>query len=252
MSWRNFIKAYDERRDILIPGDKEAALEFCMQHFFEIAEESIRRSGIFTIALSGGSTPAALYKKISESSLKKHINWRKVFLFWSDERAVPPDSSESNFRMAMHSGMEKLDIPFDNIFRMVAEENIEEEAKNYELHIREKVPHASFDYMMLGMGEDGHTASLFPKTHALHTDNRLVVENYLPEKKTWRMTVTYECINRSKHIVILVVGANKAETVKKALASPYNPNLYPIQKVGTEHNKALWILDQDAASFLVE
>jgi 6-phosphogluconolactonase len=152
----------------------------------------------------------------------------------------------------MEAGLASLPIPKEHIFRMKAEANIEENALEYERKIRELVPSSKFDLLMLGMGEDGHTASLFPHTHALHTKDRLVVGNYVPQKQTWRMSFTYECINSAHYTCIYSMGKNKADTVAKVFTGPRDPDLLPSQRVGTPSHKAVWVLDRDAASKLIK
>jgi 6-phosphogluconolactonase len=203
------------------------------------------------VALSGGQTPNAIFKEISQPRYAQVLDWSKVLCFWSDERSVPPNNPENNYFNAMKSGLADLPLPPENIFRMPAEIDIEEHALAYEHLIRQKVPSLQFDLIMLGMGEDGHTASLFPRTHGLHTKDRLVIANYVPQKHTWRMSFTYECIHMAKLICIYVLGANKASTVAKVLLSPYDPDNLPIQRIGTPSHKALWILDSAASEQLV-
>lgn len=250
-SWEDQIQAFDDRRDILIPGNREETIEFCTRQWIEIGQSSINQRGRFIAALSGGSTPNAIFKQLSLSSHANQLDWSNVFLFWSDERNIPPDHCESNYHLAMESGIASLPIPKDQIFRMQAEENIEDNARLYEEKLSRVLPSKSFDLMMLGMGEDGHTASLFPHTHGLHADHRLIIANYVPQKLTWRMSVTYDCIHSSRLICIYVLGKNKAEAVKTAFIHPYDPDLLPVQRVGTPTHKALWILDRDAAENLI-
>lgn len=245
------MESFDERRDIVILGDYDETIAFCVEHFLSVGNEAISDHGYFSVALSGGSTPAAIYKALSSQSNRGRLDWTKVRLFWSDERAVPPTHADSNYGMAMRTGLDQLHIPKDNIFRMVAEVDIENNALRYEQIIREKVPSGSFDLVMLGMGEDGHTASLFPRTHGLKPKGgRLVVANYIPGKETWRMTLTFECINQAKHIDVYVLGKGKASMVAQVFKGPYDPVVLPIQQVGTPTHKALWIMDNDAASAL--
>lgn len=245
------VVSYDERRDIVIPGDYEKTIQFCAEQFLLLGNKAIATYNIFTVALSGGSTPKAIFEYLAKPENRKRLDWEKVLLFWSDERSVPPTHTDSNYRMAMESGLEGLPIPKNHLFRMEAEHDIDAHAHSYEQLIKEKVPTQSFDLMMLGMGEDGHTASLFPKTHGLNATDRLAVANYIPEKHTWRMTLTFEAINAAKNIHIYVLGKNKASMVKKVFTSPYDPSLLPIQKIGTPSHKALWILDMEAASILL-
>lgn len=244
------IQALDERRDIVIPGDSSETIRYCVDHFFSAAKKSLSQEGLFSVALSGGSTPKAIYAALSKDSRSQEIDWKKVLIFFSDERSVLPNHIESNFHMAMESGLKNLPIPEKNIFRMEAEKDIEEEALEYERLIIKNIPNGQFSLVMLGMGEDGHTASLFPETHGLHTTNRLVIANYVPKLNTWRMSLTYECINQAKVIAIYVLGESKAFMVKEVLLGPYQPDHYPIQKVGTAQHKALWILDNAAAALV--
>lgn len=246
----SIVKDFDDRRDIAIPGDYPATIDFCVEHFLLLAERAIHDRKIFNVALSGGSTPKAIFNKLASCTNK--IDWRAVKLFWSDERCVPLNDPDSNYHMAMTSGIQNLPIPEKNIFRMPADaEDVEQAALNYEKVISDHVPDAKFDLVMLGMGEDGHTASLFPKTHGLHVEShRLVIANFIPQKEIWRMSFTFEAINAARHTAIYVLGKSKAQTVKTVLTSSYNPDQYPIQKVGTREHKALWILDTEAASLI--
>jgi 6-phosphogluconolactonase len=250
-NWKEKIQSFDKRRDIIIPGNAEETVTFCTCQFLEIGREAIEKSGSFAVALSGGHTPNAIFKELSKSDNADALDWSKVFCFWSDERSVPSNHPESNYLNAMQSGLASLPLLPENIFRMKGESEIEENAIAYERLIREKVPTLQFDLIMLGMGEDGHTASLFPRTHGLHTKDRLVIANYIPQKHTWRMSFTYECIHMAKNICIYVIGANKAATVVKVLLSPYDPDNLPIQRIGTPAHKALWILDSAASEQLV-
>jgi 6-phosphogluconolactonase len=244
---------FDDRRDIAIPGNARETTLFCAEQFLKIGNAAIQERGVFNAALSGGSTPKAIFQLLASPELRSQIDWKNVVLFWSDERNVLPDDPQSNYKMAMDAGFASLPLKKENIHRMPAEgEAIEAEdaAKEYEKLILKLVPKASFDFVMLGMGEDGHTASLFPKTHGLHAEERLTIVNFVPQLNTWRMTLTYECINQSKNISIYVIGKNKAAMVKKVLSAPSEPDEFPIQKIGTRKHKALWILDTDAASEL--
>lgn len=241
--------SFDERRDIAHPGDKEKTLNFAVEHFISCGKEAIKNHGLFSVALSGGSTPKAIFTKLSSSEHSGDLDWSKVLLFWGDERSVPPTSPDSNFRMAMDAGLKTLSIPKEHVFRMEAEENIVENAKAYEEKIKEVLGSRPFDLIMLGMGEDGHTASLFPGTKALEEKTALVVANEVSQKKCWRMTLTYPLINHAKNIVIYVLGASKADMVKQVFKENHE---FPVSLIGTQRNKALWILDTDACAPLLE
>lgn len=241
-------RPFDERRDIIIPGDIEKTIEFCVSHFIQLANKAIKDHGAFFVALSGGSTPKAIFNKLASEKYRSSIDWEKVYLFWSDERSVGPNHEESNYNMAMKAGFDSLAIPKDHIFRMKAETDIDKHALEYEHLIKDHVENNSFDLIMLGMGEDGHTASLFPHTQALKEHSRLVVSNFIPEKNTWRMTMTFPCINKAKTIAIYVLGSSKANRVKEILSSQQTS--YPVALVGTKTHKALWIMDSKASHFI--
>jgi 6-phosphogluconolactonase len=246
------IHSWDDRRDFLIPGDKTATIDVCIRHFISSYDKAIQEHGAFFVALSGGSTPNAVYQKLTSDPFSEKIDWSKVWLFWGDERSVPPTDPENNYRMAMDAGFNKVPIPHEQIIRMRAEENIEENALDYEKTLKKILKEHPFDLVILGMGEDGHTASLFPQTEALKAKERLVVANFVPQKNTWRMTLTFEAINAAQNIAIYVIGASKKETVKQIFKSEAQFERYPIQLIGTRGHKALWILDQEAASNILD
>ncbi len=245
-----FYHTWDDRRDIVIPGNYDETMSFCVHHFLDTAKAAIQNHGAFYVALSGGSTPKALFEHLSHPPYKDQIDWNKVHLFWSDERSVPPTDPDNNYKMAIDAGLGNVGIPIGQIHRMQAETDIEKNAELYEKTIREEMQNGCFDLIMLGMGEDGHTASLFPGTLGLQENKKLVVANHIPQKNTWRMTFTYPCIHSAKHIVIYVLGASKKEMVKKVLSS--SDAHFPIQMIGTREHKALWICDGAAASSLTE
>jgi len=236
---------FDQRRHIQIEDTADSAVAFAVEHWIHSAKQAIQQRGFFAVALSGGSTPKAIYQKLI---LSKEIDWSKIFLFWGDERAVPPTSSESNYKMAMES-FQKVPIPLHQIFRMHAEENIEANAKEYEEKIRHHLGKQLFDLVMLGMGEDGHTASLFPGTKALTVEEHLVCANEVPQLKTDRMTLSFSCINQSKKIAIYALGAAKKEMISKVLEAPILSD-YPSSNIGTVERPALWILDKAAGADL--
>lgn len=248
--WLQQIQIFDDRRDLIILENRAEVTQFSLSHFFYLAKESLERSSFFSVALSGGSTPLDLFNALASSPENQEIDWKRVLLFWSDERNTPPDNAESNYYMAMEAGLKTLPLDPNHIFRMRGERDLEEEAKVYEEQIQQHIPSGSFNLMMLGMGEDGHTASLFPETHGLQAENRWVVANYVPQKKCWRLTLTFDCINQAQHTVIYVIGAKKAAKVKEVLLGPFQPHLLPIQEVGTIAHKALWVLDREAARSL--
>ena len=240
------IESWDDRRNFVVPGNHQETIQFAAEHWIHSAKRSIQQRGHFAVALSGGSTPKAIYQFLSK---EKDLEWDKVYLFWSDERGVPPDHPDSNYKMSMESGLKDLSIPPDQIFRMSAEKDPERNARDYEEKIRRVLGKGFFDLVMLGVGEDGHTASLFPNSPALSVEDRLVAAQFLPEKKSWRMTLTFPCINNSQKSVIYALGPQKASIVRTVLDAPIISS-YPASRVGTSHHTALWVLDSDAAAQL--
>ncbi len=230
---------YDQRRNLFIGKTEAETLQFATDHWINTALKAIQQRGYFFVALSGGSTPIAIYERLTKVH---NFDWSKVFLFWSDERAVPPDHPDSNYHTAMKF-FSTLPIPKNQIFRMKAEVEIEKNALDYEEKIRRYTGKQLFDLVMLGTGEDGHTASLFPNTKALNVTDRLVVANHIPQKNCDRMTFTYPCINESANIVLYALGKNKAEIVPKILKAPIVSE-YPASKIGTAKTPALWVLDE--------
>ena len=236
------VKAIDNRRNIINAKNASDAIQIATDHWIQTAGDAIKARGAFYVALSGGSTPKVIYQALSKSD---QIDWSKVHLFWSDERAVSPDNPDSNYFMAMTAGFKDLPIPENQIHRMEAEVDVEHQAKKYDALISEKVPGAVFDLVMLGMGDDGHTASLFPQTHALHSGEQNAVANFIPQKKCWRMTLTFPCINRARNIVFYALGENKKKKLQEILLEKPSIDTHPAFGVGTESNKALWIVDQE-------
>lgn len=229
---------------LIVPGDVSQSLLYAVDHFILTCRQAIADHDFFAVALSGGSTPKAIYELLCSPPYCEEIEWEKVHLFWSDERSVPPEHPDNNYRMAMEAGFAKVPLIPTHIHRMVAEDHIEENALKYEKEILRVLQDRSFDLIMLGMGSDGHTASLFPGTQALHAKGKLATANFIPQLKTFRMTLTFECLNAASCTVFYVFGASKKEKAFEALHT--KPHL-PCQYVGTEGRPALWILDQEAA-----
>jgi len=228
---------------------RAAAEEFCV-----IGSHAIQEHGRFTVALSGGSTPRGLHQELV-SNFASALPWKDVFFFWGDERHVPPDFPESNFRMANETLLSKLPIPPDNIVRMPGElPDANQGAALYEERLREffrPAPGAfpRFDFILLGMGPDGHTASLFPGTRTLEETEHFVAGNWVEEHSTYRITFTYPVLNAAANVMFLISGGgHKADMVKKALQDP-TANL-PCQAVQPVNGNLMWYLDQQAASKL--
>lgn len=235
----------DDRRKMIAINGHQNTIEFMALHFIAAAKEAIMNRGHFYVALSGGSTPRAVYSELAIKHAAA-LDWKSVSFFFSDERSVEENDSESNYFSAMEAGIKKLALPHQ-VHRMVAEKSIEKNAQAYEDLIRKLVPNCSFDLILLGMGDDGHTASLFPHTEALKVENRLVVQNYVPAKKTWRMTFTYPLLHLAKACVFYAMGSGKKEMVKTVLCKNFSHLDYPASIVGNKETPAIWILDKEAS-----
>ena len=239
--------------EIRIFASPEELFRGAAETFCRVANDAIHARGKFSVALSGGNTPRGLHHELAtEFALK--VAWDKVFFFWGDERHVPPDFPESNFRMAKETLLSKLPIPADHIFRMAGElPDADQAGLLYQNTLREWFHPAAgefprLDFMLQGIGGDGHTASLFPGTKALEEKTRFAVGNWVEQHSTWRITLTYPVINNAANVMFLVDGAGKAEIVKEALQEP-SANL-PCQKVRPVNGNLMWYLDQAAGSKL--
>jgi 6-phosphogluconolactonase len=225
-------------------------------YFGNMLVESINKIPIdafFTIALSGGSTPKKVFEFLA-SNYKDKIDWQKVLVFWGDERCVNPESDESNYKMFEESILVKVSIPPDNIFRIKGEENPMEEAVRYSEIIRKHVPQfhnaPQFDFMMLGLGEDGHTASIFPDNLQLFESEIFCEVAINPYTKQQRITVTGKVINQSKTIVFIATGESKSEMVARIIERKNGCEFLPASKIKPENGELIWLLDKPAANGL--
>lgn len=239
--------------DILICADAAELAREAARRFAELAEAFTNDAGRFTVALSGGSTPKAMFQLLAEKPFANSLPWRSICFFWGDERCVPPDHMDSNFRMANDTLLSKVPIPRENVFRIPAEdEDHERAAANYSETLQkffaEEQP--GLDLIFLGMGADGHTASLFPGTTALRVNDRIAVANYVEKFQSWRITLTSGAINRARNIIFLVAGADKAPALKEVIEGPRNPEQYPSQLIEPNYGALLWMIDESAASLL--
>lgn len=232
-------------REIAIAPDEEAAVHFAATQFIDCACAAIAKHKRFSVALSGGSTPKKLYETLLKPEFAEQIDWARVDLFWSDERCVAPDSPESNYGMAMHY-FNQAPLNKTAKFRMPADSaNLNQAAQEYEMQIRKYCFEHKFDLVLLGIGDDGHTASLFPHTAALQEEKHLVVAAFVPEKKSYRMTLTFPCINQARKIMVLALGKAKAEVLKTIFYGPQDFTKYPAQKIGLGAAPALFIIDSN-------
>jgi 6-phosphogluconolactonase len=234
-----------------IVPDLAALNRTAADEFVRCARAAIDQHGRFAVALSGGNTPRSIYSLIA-SEYKSAVAWDKVSVFFGDERHVPPDSPESNYRMANESLLSHVPIPRQNIFRVQAELEAQNAAANYDAELQDffKLKPGEwpcFDLILLGMGDDGHTASLFPGTAALKETSRLVVANRVEQLKTERITFTLPVLNHAAEVMVLVAGANKADVLGRIC---HSDGAYPVQMVRPERGRLLWIVEQQAARLI--
>jgi 6-phosphogluconolactonase len=237
--------------EIRIYGDADELARAAAEHFVSLAVESIWQRGLFAVALSGGSTPRTAYTLLASPKYAKKIDWTRVHLFWGDERCVPPEHPDSNYGLVHEALLKSVSIPEGNIHRMPGEEKPDEAARQYEDLLRGFFSTGScFDLVLLGVGGDGHTASLFPGTKALGAPNRWVMANYVEPLGEWRLTLTAEVINTAGQVTFLASGEPKAEIVREILLGPRRPEELPAQLIKPPRGCLLWMLDAQAGELL--
>jgi 6-phosphogluconolactonase len=213
--------------------------------FMAKSNEAVAQRGFATIALSGGSTPKRLYQLLADPNepFRDQVPWSKIRFFWTDERHVPPDHPESNYRMTNETMLAHVPVTSDNVHRVLSENpNAAEAAEQYE-----EVMPSRFDLILLGLGTDGHSASIFPESEVVNEKKRLVAAVWVETLKSYRITMTLPLINNAASIVFLVSGAEKAGIVTEVLEGPER---YPAQEVKPINGELIWMLDREAASKL--
>jgi 6-phosphogluconolactonase len=223
----------------------------------EAAERSIGQRGVARIAISGGSTPGRTFQLLSDAAqpYRARIAWERLQVYWVDERCVPPDSPKSNYYNAWQDLLSKVPIPETNICRIEGELPPEEAAARYESALRnrfrlEGAELPQFDLIMLGLGTNGHTASLFPHSDALDSMMRLAVAAHVDDAVPWRVTLTWPVINRAAQVIFQVQDASKAEVLQQVLQGPYQPEVLPSQLIRPQNGELTFLLDRAAASKL--
>ena len=253
--------------ELRIAADAQELAAEAADHFASLADQYVVGAGRFTVALSGGSTPRSMFSLLAKEPFSVSIPWHSIRFFWVDERAVLPTHPGSNYRMANDALLSRVPIPPENIFRIPAEmETPELAAAQYSETLKEyfggavslrTTPATSplgnwprFDLVLLGMGADGHTASLFPRSPAIKETDSFVAANYIQKLNAHRITLTPPTINNARNVTFVVSGGDKADMLKNVVDGPPNPDLYPSQLIKPRNGSLLWLLDEAAASKL--
>ncbi len=238
--------------EIIVCPDAEALARIAAERFAAAAAEAMSRTGRFAVALSGGSTPRALYRLLASPEFRARVDWPRVHFFWGDERCVPPDHPDSNFRMTREVLLDRIEGSERNIHRMPGEQEPALAAAAYAEELRRffgpGLPR--FDLVLLGLGEDGHTASLFPGTAALNENERLVAAVYVERLRSHRLTLTLPVLNAAAHTIFLVDGASKKEIVAEIFRASGAAEWYPAARIRPADGDLAWLIGADAAGAL--
>ncbi len=237
--------------EVTVYANPGALADAAAAHIVRLAREAVEARGRFVLALSGGATPGATYVRLAQDDLAGQVDWARVHVFWGDERCVPPDHPDSNARMARETLLDRVPIPPENVHRIPAEQEPVRAAEAYERALRDFFGEAPrFDLVLLGLGDDGHTASLFPGAAAIHERERWTLAVYVEKVGAWRVTLTPPVLNAARQATFLVVGAGKAVCLREVLAGPYQPDTLPAQIVWPADGRVLWLVDRAAAAEL--
>jgi 6-phosphogluconolactonase len=241
--------------EILVGEDADEAIRIAAGQLTALARKLSAAGKAVSVALSGGSTPRRLFQQLAAEPFAGLVPWPSVQFFWGDERNVPPGDKDSNYSMARELLLSRVPVPAGNIHRIPTGDGTAVEAADlYERTLREMLPVAHgwprFDYVLLGLGTNGHTASLFPHRPTLHEATRLVVADHVEEVNSWRVTLTVPVLNNAAQITFLATGKDKAAVVKKVIEGGRDPETTPAQLIAARNGALSWILDSDAASEL--
>jgi len=234
---------------IHVHPDAAAASRASADLLVQTSREAVARTGRFTVALTGGSSPVQLYKLLAAAPYRDQVPWAQTFVFWGDERAVPHADERNNARMAFDLLLDHVPVPPAQIHRMSGEGAPDESARQYEALLKAHFAGGppQFDLILLGMGDDGHTASMFPGTDVVHERERWVKELFLASQQMYRITLTAPLINQARRIVFQAFGAGKAATLKRVLEGPDQPDQLPSQLIKPTSGELHWFLDEAAA-----
>jgi len=233
--------------------DAAAVAKAAAKRFLDSAKRAVEKNDRFTVVLAGGSTPRRLYSLLTEPPYRDSVPWKETFFAFGDERCVPPDDEASNYRMAKESLLDPLEIPDHRVLRMKGERPPEKAAELYEVRLGDLFLGRSkrrFDLVILGIGADGHTASLFPGTAALEEQERWVAANHVPELDAWRLTLTLKALNSVRRVVFLATGEEKARVIAEAFGGVEHESPHPCELVAPLHARREVLLDREAASLI--
>ena len=235
----------------VLPNAAEAA-RAAAEELAAAGADAITDRGVFRVALSGGTTPTRLFDTLATARYRRRVDWERTRVFFVDERCVPPSHERSNYRLAKKHLLDPLQVPPRNVFRMKGEDEPRRAAAAYEKVLRQEFGARAprFDVVLLGLGADGHTASLFPGTPALVEKTRWVAPNPAPSAGDWRLTLTLPVLNAGRRVVFLVAGSDKASVVSTLLLKKPGYRKLPASRVRPPRGSLVWILDEEAASDL--
>jgi 6-phosphogluconolactonase len=237
---------------IRVVPDPAALADTAARHFVESSQQAIDARGVFSVALSGGSTPRDLHRRLASPPVSQQVDWLRVQIFFGDERCVPPEDPQSNYHMVEETLLSLVPIPAANVHRMRGELPPEEAAADYERQLKDFFQNdpPCLDLILLGMGDNGHTASLFPGLNAVHEQQRWVVAEHVAEVDMWRITLTPVVLNLGREDLFLVAGDGKASMLKQVLEGPFAPDERPAQIVRPTPGDVIWLVDAAAAEKL--
>ncbi len=229
-------------------SNKEKLVIATAEHMVNSIERAIQKNGLCNVALSGGNTPGGVYSMLAASPYRERVDWDRLHLFWGDERMVPPEHQDSNFRMVQETLLDHIKIPGENVHRIRGEIAPEEAATEYTelLHDHFKGSPPCFDLILLGLGEDGHTASLFPETDAVGECEKHAVAVFVPRLSAWRVTLTLPVLNAAREILFLVSGKSKSEMVQRIMSIKQPAKELPATMVDPQNGELHWMLDSEA------
>jgi len=233
--------------------DGEAVAKAAARRFLDSARRAVEKNDRFTVVLAGGSTPRRLYSLLTEPPYRDRVPWQETFFAFGDERCVPPDDEASNYRMAKECLLDPLEIPDHRVLRMKGERPPEKAAELYEVRLGDLFLGRSkrrFDLVLLGIGDDGHTASLFPGTAALEEQERWVAANHVAKLDAWRLTLTLKALNSARRVIFLATGEEKARVIAEAFGGVDHEPPHPCERVAPLHARREVLLDHEAASLI--